>query len=141
MVALSKQQIDWSWPDAVPSDRSADAFLNHVRFVALGCRAKARTDLFEACALLSLDRHSSFRAHAEALILCLSDALGQRAILFRPGTREHSFDEAWLLRLAAALAQSDEDSAAFLLRSRLPREHHRHIRFLVTRISLPFALT
>ncbi len=141
MVALSKSDVDWAWPETAPVDQSATAFLNHLRFVALGCRAKARTDLFEACAHLSVDPNRSFRAHAEALILCLNEALSKRAVLFRPGTQEQSFDEAWILRLATALANRNDDTIAFLLRSRVAREHHRHICFLVGRISEQFTLT
>lgn len=115
--------------------RGADAFLNHLRFVALECRAKARTDLFEACALLSLDKSASLRAHAEALVRSLPQALSKRAILFRPGVRERSFDEAWLVRLAEALHRGDDASARFLLHSRVRSEHRRHIRFLIGRIA------
>lgn len=140
MVALRNREAIWDWPEAVPADDSANAFLNHLRFVALGCRAKAKTDLFEACALLSVNRTQSFKAHAEALMLCLNETLGKRAVWYRPGTAQRSFDEAWLLQLAAALAGGDEGSATFLLHSRIDRQHHRHIRFLLGRISEQFAL-
>ncbi len=139
-AALSHGESHWDWPEAEPADASETAFLNHLRFTALACRSKARTDLFEACALLCVDRNQSFKAHAEALMLCLNDALGQRAVLFRPGTPERSFDEAWLLRLAASLSRKDEASARFLLHSRIDRAHHRHVRFLLARISEQFSL-
>ena len=140
MVALRQTETDWSWPEATPSDQSAASFLNHLRFAALSCRAKARTDLFQACALLAIDRNQSLRAHAEALMMCLNEAIGTRTVLYRPGTDEHSFDEAWLLRLATALSSGDEATTAFLLRSRVAREHHRHISFLLRRISDHFTL-
>lgn len=140
MVALNKVEQQWEWPEATPIDRSKSAFLNHLRFTALGCRAKSRTDLFEACALLTLDRTLSLAAHADALMRCLDQALGQRAILFRPGTSEQSFDEAWLLQLATALCRKDEASTTFLLHSRIDRQHHRHIRFLLAHISEHFSL-
>ncbi|CAN0472427.1 unnamed protein product, partial [Hapterophycus canaliculatus] len=46
----SPQQAE---PDHGP-DIGADAmaFLNHLRFVAMKCRAKPRTQLFDACAVL-----------------------------------------------------------------------------------------
>ena len=140
MVALSKTDLDWQWPEAAPVARSQAAFLNHLRFTALGCRAKSRTDLFEACALLALDRTKSLSAYAEALMLCLDQTLGKRAVLFRPGTAEQSFDEAWLLQLAIALSGKDDASATFLLHSRIEPKHHRHIRFLIAHISEHFSL-
>jgi len=99
-----------------------------------------RKDLFEACALLSLDRNKSLNAHAEALMRCLSEALQHRAVLFRPGTSERSFDEDWLLQLARAVSTRDEASTTFLLHSRIDRMHHRHILFLVRNISQHFSL-
>ncbi|MEM7752607.1 MAG: hypothetical protein AAF230_04280 [Pseudomonadota bacterium] len=141
MVALKTLKPDWHSPEIAPQDRGETGFLNHLRFVALGCRAQARTDLFEACALLTTIRSQSLRAHAEALMLCLSQALGKQAIFFRPGVDEHSFDEDWLLRLSRALAEGDEASATFLLQSRVAKEHHRHIRFLLGRICRQFPLS
>ncbi|MEM9425831.1 MAG: hypothetical protein AAGA06_03930 [Pseudomonadota bacterium] len=141
MGALKQTEARWDWPDAAPLDRSDAGFLNHLRFVSLGCRAKARTDLFEACALLTVTRSQSFKAHAEALLLCLNQALGKQAVFYRPGVAERSFDENWLLRLSVALARGDEASATFLLYSRVAREHHRHIRFLISRMSERFSLS
>lgn len=139
MGALERTEARWDWTDTAPPDPSDAGFLNHLRFVSLGCRAKARTDLFEACALLSVTRTQSFKAHAEALVLCLNDALGKQAVFFRPGVTERSFDESWLVRLSVALSQGDESSAAFLLHSRIAPEHHRHIRFLIARMSENFS--
>lgn len=130
----------WEWPEAAPLDASETGFLNHLRFTAMACRAKARTDLFEACALLSVDRTQSRKAHAEALVLSLNQALGKRPIFYRPGDTERSFDESWLLRLASTLARGDEASATFLLHSRIERVQHRHILFLMSRISEQFSL-
>ncbi len=138
-MPLSRQEAIWEWKDEGPVQDGLDGFLNHVRFVALGCRAKGRTDIFKACALLSMDKSQSIRAHAEALVQCLNEALAKRPVLFRPGTEELSFDEAWLVQLAAALRRDDEDSVRFLLQSRVVPEHHRHIRFLLTRISRQFS--
>lgn len=138
-MAVSKIQFDPRWSEEAPPEGGADAFLNQLRFVALGCRSKPRTDLFEACALLTMDKSQSIRAHAEALVRSLNDALSKRAILLRPGVKEVSFDEAWLLQLAQALQRGEEASVSFLLWSRVRPEHHRHIRFLVSRISEHFA--
>ena len=140
MVALKETDLDWSWPESQPRDNSATAMLNHLRFVSLGCRAKPRGDLFQACALLTVDRDTSIKAYAEALMSCLNEALEKRAVLYRPGTEQRSFDEDWLMRLAIALSKKDDLSAEFLLRSRVDHIHHRHIRFLVGRISEQYSL-
>ena len=140
MVARNLAKQLWEWPETTPTDRTSAAFLNHLRFTALGCRAKARTDLFEACALLAIHRKRSPAAHADALMRCLDQALGKAAIMFRPGTTEISFDEAWLLQLATALSRQDQASSTFLLHSRTDRQYHRHIRFLVAHISDHFSL-
>lgn len=94
--------------------------------------------MVEACALLATNKAQSFRAHAEALVRCLNQALSKQAIFFRPGTRDVSFDEAWLMQLARALDGAAEDNVQFLLRSRVAPEYHRHMRFLVSRIAERF---
>ncbi|MEO0386941.1 MAG: hypothetical protein AAF281_05345 [Pseudomonadota bacterium] len=116
------------------------ALLNHLRFVAMGCRSKPRTDLFEACALLQVGRSDSLAAYGEALMRCLNQALGKASRLLAPGTEELTFDECWLVQLARAEASGDRASAAFLLNSRVGREHRRLVGFLMTRISECFEL-
>jgi len=115
-------------------------FLNHLRMVALSCRVKPRTDLFHACALIYTDPQSSREAHAEALIRGLSEAMTRRPRLLRTGSEEVSFDEAWLIQFAKSLAIGDDNSAEFLLRSRIAPAHRRNIRFLVSRIAECFSL-
>lgn len=119
----------------------AFAYLNHLRFVAMGCRSKRHTDLFEACALLHVDRNASRDAHADALMRCLNDTLGKKARLYAPGSMDLTFDERWLVELGRAIARSDNASESFLLKSRVSHEHRRLIRFLVKRISDCFSLT
>jgi len=110
------------------------AFLDYLRSVALQCRAKPRADLFRACALLQADRTASRAAHADALMRCLTEALGQPARLHAPGVAELSFDERWLMALRRAIAGKDAGSAAFLLGRRVAAEHRRLVRFLIRRI-------
>ncbi|MEO1494188.1 MAG: hypothetical protein AAFV19_18710 [Pseudomonadota bacterium] len=118
--------------DAAPSPvNNEQALLNSLRFVALECRAKSRVDLFESCALLAVGKTKSQAAHAEALMRCLDQALGKRPVLYRPGTEETSFDEAWLLELCRAVARGDDPSATFLIFSRVRPQSRRHIRFLM----------
>lgn len=112
--------------------------LNHLRTVALACRAAARTDLFEACATLSTDRKVAKSAYAEVLMKCLSQALGATPIMFRPGVTEISFDEAWLLRLVETAQTGDEDSFSFLLRSRVPGHARRNVAGLINAVASQF---
>jgi hypothetical protein len=121
-------------------DADCAGFLDHLRLVSMRCRAKPRTDLFEACALLKVARTEACEAHADALMRCLGDAVGKRVTLHSPGTQEISFDEAWLLQLGRALTKGDDASTAFLINSRIPREHRRLVRYLVGRISECFSL-
>ncbi|MEM9577405.1 MAG: hypothetical protein AAF999_10375 [Pseudomonadota bacterium] len=115
-------------------------FINHLRFISMGCRSKRSTSLFEACALLHVEKSASREAYADALMRCLDEALGKRTRLFAPGTTELSFDESWLVRLGLASAMKDEGSVDFLLRSRVGREHRRLVRYLVAQISKCFSL-
>ena len=128
----------------VPKQRqitdSAFAYLNFLRFMSMSCRAKRRTDLFQACALLHASRSASREAHAEALMRCLAEALGKQPRLLAHGTVEKSLDENWLVQLGEAITQKDDGSIAFLLKSRVLPEHRRLVRFLVGRISECFCL-
>ena len=114
------------------------AFLNHLRFVAMACRAKPKADLFEACALLKAEGSASRDAHTDALMRCLAEALGKPARLFAPGTAEQTFDEQWLMRLGVACSQGDQDSLSFLLGSRVAFENRRLVRYLMGCIATRF---
>lgn len=126
---------------AVTYSFEALAFLNHLRFVEMNCRAKPRADLFEACALLKGEMAASRDAHAEALMRCLGEAFGKPARLHAPGTLELTFDERWLMCLGMACDSNDEDSQRFLLNSRVAFENHRLVRFLIGRVAECFALS
>lgn len=130
-------------PKAAPAHSltpGAIEFLNHLRFVSMTCRAKRRTDLFEACALLHVHRARTLEAHADALMRCLNEALEKRAQLYAPGSAEISFDESWLVQLGTACAQDDAMSRRFLLQSRVAHEHQRLVAFLMQRVSEYFSL-
>ena len=115
-------------------DSSARGLLEMVRFQAMSCRASARTDLFEACAVLAMSTIQAQATHAETLVSCLGPTVGRRSVFFRPGTDELSFDEAWLARAFEALLRNDEQSFEFLIRSRIPFEARRSIAFLIRQI-------
>jgi hypothetical protein len=102
-----------------------------LRVLAPACRAKARLDLFQACAMLATDRDQAAQAYADALIRTLEQGLGRPPVLHRAGSAELSFDENWLGALFAAEARGDAASFAFLIDRRLARAAARQIGFLV----------
>lgn len=120
-------------------DSESEALLNALRHINLTCRCAARTDLFEACAILSHAPNVAKSAYAEALMKSLSQALGQSPVLHRPGVQEVSFDEAWLLRTVEAARRNDHGSFLFLLRSRVPHAARRNLGFLILSVSERFA--
>ncbi|WP_187430783.1 hypothetical protein ROLI_020140 [Roseobacter fucihabitans] len=122
---------------AVP-DTQRD-LLNRLRLVGMGCRVAAHTDLFEACALLSLDGEDAKRTYLGTFVKCLSDAVCKRIIWFSPGSREMSFDEAWIMRCLTSIQQKDTASLDFLLRSRVTPADRRYIGFLMARVSEKFS--
>lgn len=115
-------------------DRRANLLLNHLRHVWRSTRSKSYVDLFGTCAALSGNRHVAAEASSEALMRCLSQALGRRPVLFREGEQETSFDEAWLIALARRLKDGDTSSVTFLLHSRVPKHAHRNLVFLLRNI-------
>lgn len=90
--------------------------LNRMRFQAIECRAKARVDVFEACALISTQ---SADAYTSALIRAFRSSTGHEPVFHAPGTKELSFDEKWLYQLFFCVDQGDLDSVNFLLKRRL----------------------
>lgn len=121
-------------------DPRSREILTHLRMVALQCRAAARTDLFEACALLSLDGENAKRTFADTLTKCLGTALNRPITWYRPGVYELSFDEAWLMRCFEMVNSQDPSNLKFLLRSRVAPQDQRYIGFLIAQISDKFCL-
>ena len=141
---MSLTALKENWDEAQASPELPEYWrgaLNALRMTALRCRADARDDLFQACALLTHAKPAAQDAYTRALFRCLSEALGTRAVFFRPGEHALSFDEAWLTRLLMVSAAGDGDSLAFLIRSRVPKMYQRHIAFLIKGISEQFSLT
>jgi hypothetical protein len=102
--------------------------LNTLRIIALECRAEARTDLYEACRLISAENSDS---HAAVLIRGLRSALERQPVFYRPGVQDVSFDESWLISALSACEAQDWHSLDFLIRSRVRTAHRRNIRFLL----------
>ncbi|MEM9211106.1 MAG: hypothetical protein AAGA63_06425, partial [Pseudomonadota bacterium] len=119
MHALRSLHTETSWSEDNVEPAPIGAIINFVRIAVLECRSSAQVDLFKACAVLSLEKTMSLKAHADALAKCLPQALDARPVFFRPGVKSMSFDEAWLQRLATSIETRDTHSTDFLLRSRV----------------------
>lgn len=111
--------------------------LTHIRIVALQCRSAARSDLFEACAVLSGSKNLPADTVAMALVRGLPTALGKRPAFYGPGSVDMSFDEAWIMRALQSIDAGDLDSLTFLISARIVPEHRRHIAFLLRRLATP----
>lgn len=118
-------------PPSPPFAESEFAILNRLRDRAAQARSARRIDLFGTCALLSRDRAAAASAYADALLRALRSGLGRTPVFFRPGEREVSVDEAWLLRLVLSVAAEDRASARFLVRRMIAPAALRPILFLV----------
>ena len=115
-----------------PEDSSIVEFL---RVAYQLCRTKPKIDFFRACDVLKTSEEASLSAYVEALVRGLPAALQRSIIFHKPGNDELSFDEAWLLRAIQCYASCDEDSLAFLLKSRAKPESYPHLMFLISKIS------
>jgi hypothetical protein len=92
------------------------ALIALLRLAALECRVAPRASL-RACALLHPS--AGVADHVTMVARILPDALLRRPVIWRPGASERSFDEAWLLAIAQAIATGDADSERFLMRRRV----------------------
>jgi hypothetical protein len=137
MMSMARHLID---PRHAPMP-TIPAQIALLRVLAPICRAKARLDLFEACAMLSDNRNQAAQAYADALLRTLEQGLGRIPIIHRAGSAEMSFDELWLAALFDADARNDTDSFMFLTRARLNRLAVRQIGFLITSLSQKLAKT
>ncbi len=140
-MSAVRQQNSFDRPVASPAQQmpaQARGVLNALRIIAMECRAEARADVFEACALLSNERSVAQDAHARALIRCFGQVLGVRPVFYRPGTVQMSFDEAWLMRLVQCRRNGEWDSFQFLLRSRVGKDQRRNMAFLIGGVSERF---
>lgn len=113
--------------------------LNRLRLSAMECRVAARTDLFEACALLTMEGEDAKRTFIATFVKCFSQAVRAPVKWYQPGATDLTFDEAWVMRCLSAIRSDDHSSLAFLLRSRVAPADRRYIGFLLGRISEQFA--
>jgi hypothetical protein len=107
-----------------------------LRFVARTCRAKARLDVFQACAMLSAHPQAAAEAYADALLRALTAGFRRPPVIYETTATEMSFDEQWLAATICAAAREDEDSLRFLLASRLPHHMRRQIGWLAAQLAL-----
>jgi len=132
MPALQRLSQVWPGRSALsqiePELRTTLALL---RVIALQCRSAARTDLFEACALLSVEGPRAPHAHATALVKGLPTALARTPRFFAPGCKEASFDEMWIIAALGAAQRDDLASFTFLVSSRIKAPHRRHVAHLL----------
>ncbi len=113
--------------------------INHLRMVALQCRALPQQNMVHACAMLALDGGEAMQAHARVLMRSLPQAMNKRPILRAPGNTDYSFDETWLMGLIEALERDDDDSFVFLIKSRIDPIAQRNMAFLIRAISDRFS--
>lgn len=118
-------------PPVSHCDPAALALLNRIRFLAAACRVSARLDLHEACLRHDVRAERSEEAHLVTLIRVMGQALGTRPVFRRPGERDLSFDEAWLVSTIAARMAGDDASFAFLLTRRVEASRRRGFGMLV----------
>lgn len=119
-------------PVPPPFAESEFALLNRFRERAARARSARRMDLFGSCALLSGDKAAAASAYADALLRALRSGLGRTPVFFKPGEREVSDDEAWLLRLVLSVAADDRASARFLVGRMVAPATLRPILFLAS---------
>jgi hypothetical protein len=119
---------------ATLSAAAKDATLVMVRVLMRQCRAKARMEVFSACALLHRNPSQQAQAYADALLRTLAQVVPSGFVVHAPQAIERSFDEDWLLALMGAIARDDTASTTFLLRARLPRHVRRNVGWLAAQM-------
>ncbi len=118
-----------------PSGSSPDGLLLMLRILMRQCRAKARMEVFTACALLQQLPAQATQAYADALLRSLAQARPDGFVIWPPQTTERSFDESWLLSLMAAIGREDHASVAFLLRRHVPHAYRRSVGWLAAQVA------
>ncbi|MBR3369247.1 MAG: hypothetical protein IKG52_01305 [Rhodobacteraceae bacterium] len=133
-MGLQKHTVASHAPDHAVHHEKHHAALTLLRVLMRQCRAKARLEPFEACALLQNAPHEGAQPYADALLRVLVQGLSHGPVIHRAGAQERSFDESWLLALMDAISRDDRASTAFLLRARLPLHLRRHVGWLTAQM-------
>lgn len=119
-------------PQAAPVSLERELVL--LRVLMRKCRAKARVEVFETCALLLHAPKEGAQDYADALLRVLATGLPSGPVIHAISAQERSFDEKWLLALFAAIQRKDQGSVAFLLRARLPLHVRRPVGWLAAEL-------
>ncbi|MCC5961215.1 MAG: hypothetical protein JJU08_17945 [Rhodobacteraceae bacterium] len=133
-MGLQKQILAPNASQPCGRNESHIAALSMLRVLMRQCRAKARLEPFEACAVLQNAPHEGAQPYADALLRVLAQGLAHGPVIHRLGATECSFDENWLLALMDAISRDDRASTAFLLRARLPLHLRRHVGWLTAQM-------
>lgn len=105
--------------------------LNYIRIQYARSRCAPRLDLFRACTMITPDPAVGLEICTDALVRCLGQALNRMPVFYRPGANTFSFDEAWLLRVLAAVQYDDHDSLTFLVARRVsPPQRRAFVRLV-----------
>ena len=104
--------------------------LNRLRWLALESRLAPRPDVERACLLLASETNVSLERFGIAFFRALSDTASRGMSFYRPGARDLSDDEIWLMRLIGAWQAGEERAAAALIAWRVEPKSRRWLRFL-----------
>ncbi|WP_152047989.1 hypothetical protein [Aureimonas psammosilenae] len=104
--------------------------LERLRWMALRSRLAPKPDLERACFLLAGETGVSFERFAIAFFRGLDSRASGAMVTYRPGARDLSDDEVWLLRLVSAWRRGEEKAAAALISWRIEPMSRRWLRFL-----------
>ncbi|MEM7237473.1 MAG: hypothetical protein AAF501_06580 [Pseudomonadota bacterium] len=109
--------------------------LEVIRFAALECRIARKATPETLCGLIGQSAVEPGESFLRALLRLLPVALDRPMVFRRPGAKEPTFDEAWLMRLLTSIERRDTDSLIFALSSRVPRHFHGQVKFLAAKVA------
>ena len=109
--------------------------LNRLRWFALRSRLAPKPDLERACFLLAGEENVSLERFAIAFFRGLSGQSLREMVFYRPGAKQASDDEIWLLRLLAVLRAGENAAAGALIAWRVRPEGRRWLRFLAASLA------
>lgn len=99
------------------------------------CHLAGRVNVEQACALVAADPAAELERCGVALLHALDRYSPARFVFHRPGTRDVTFDEAWLVRLIRSAEAGDEASVRLLVHRKIAHGGRRHVAFLAARVA------
>ncbi|MDY8110828.1 hypothetical protein U0C82_16945 [Fulvimarina sp. 2208YS6-2-32] len=109
--------------------------LNRLRWLALKSKLAPKPDIERACFLLSGTQERAIEPVANAFFRGLVSHGSRTIDLHRPGTRNPSSDEIWMLRLLSAFDRGEEKEGAALVSWRVRPQGRRWMRFLAASLA------